>query len=82
MESGTVPFQVDSPQFMVHIPDAPRPLHRPPNDPLPPEFQAEEFMFVPSRYNDPLEMLLDVINEEEQPSALPSAHLKNRGPRI
>ena len=64
-EAGDTPFEVDPPAFLVHFPQPTPP--KPPAQPLPAEFQAEDFSFVPSRYSpevDMLQMLIDAAEEE------------------
>ena len=59
-------FTVDPPMFTVELPRLPPPP--PSQQPLPAEFQAKEFSFVPSRFlveeEDRLQMLIDAVEED------------------
>ena len=79
-EDEGIPFQVDPPEFSVHIPawtPTPPPAPPKPQEPLPPEFHASDFTFVPPQHTTSeaggIQMLLDVADEEDaqQPDAQP-----------
>ena len=69
IDPDNIDFEVDPPEFSVHIPEANQlPPPQVTHQPLPLEFSADEFTFVPPTYptseNEAIQMLLDVANEE------------------